>query len=133
MTDALISDLAPGAAPAGGPPAFILTASRSGSTLLRFILDSHPDLACPPETMIGSTCVSMIRLVYSMEKFGAAERFDISAPPDLSPDNVKAIREFLDNAYSRYLDQRGKNRGGGKENQHHPTKEKRERGGGGGG
>ena len=31
-------------------PVFILTASRSGSTLLRFILDTHPDFACPPET-----------------------------------------------------------------------------------
>jgi hypothetical protein len=110
MTNAPISDLHPDLAPAGGPPAFILTASRSGSTLLRFILDSHPDLACPPETMVGSTCVSMIRLVYSLEKFGAVERFDISAPPDISPESVKAIREFLDNAYFRYLGQRGKSR-----------------------
>jgi hypothetical protein len=34
-------------------PIFVLTVARSGSTLLRFILDSHPDLACPPETNIG--------------------------------------------------------------------------------
>ena len=110
MTDAPILGSGPERPPAGGPPTFILTASRSGSTLLRFILDSHPDLACPPETMVGSTCVSMIRLIYSLEKFGVAERFDISAPPDISPEGVKAIREFLDNAYYRYLGQRGKSR-----------------------
>jgi hypothetical protein len=115
MTDAPVSDLAPGAAAqvaiaGGGPPVFILTASRSGSTLLRFILDSHTDLACPPETMVGSTCASMVRLFYSLEKSGVAERIDVSAPPDISPESIKAIREFLDNAYARYLKQRGKRR-----------------------
>jgi hypothetical protein len=38
--------------PAGGHPAcdgpvIVLTMARSGSTLLRFILDSHPELTCP--------------------------------------------------------------------------------------
>jgi protein-tyrosine sulfotransferase len=37
-------------------PVFIVTAARSGSTLLRFILDSHPDFACPPETDIARAC-----------------------------------------------------------------------------
>jgi len=31
-------------------PVFVLCNVRSGSTLLRFGLDAHPDLACPPET-----------------------------------------------------------------------------------
>ena len=116
MTNPPVSDLVTGSAvhavPAdgGGPPVFILTASRSGSTLLRFILDSHPDLACPPETMIGTACISMIRLFYSLEQAGSAERTDISAPPDISPEGLKAIREVLDNAYARYLEQRGKSR-----------------------
>lgn len=30
-------------------PIFILCAARSGSTLLRLILDTHPEIACPPE------------------------------------------------------------------------------------
>lgn len=33
-----------------GAGAFILSPYRSGTTLLRFCLDSHPDLAVPPET-----------------------------------------------------------------------------------
>lgn len=37
-------------------PVIILTSARSGSTLLRLILDAHPDLACPPETNIVKTC-----------------------------------------------------------------------------
>jgi len=32
------------------PPRFVLSLYRSGTTLLRYCLDSHPDLASPPET-----------------------------------------------------------------------------------
>src|SRR5580692_4286505 len=41
-----------GEAPARDDPVFVLCAGRSGSTLLRFLLDAHPDLACPPETRL---------------------------------------------------------------------------------
>jgi Sulfotransferase family len=37
-------------------PVIVLTSARSGSTLLRLILDAHPDLACPPETNIVKAC-----------------------------------------------------------------------------
>jgi protein-tyrosine sulfotransferase len=37
-------------------PVFVLCAGRSGSTLLRFLLDTHPVLACPPETKIPWLC-----------------------------------------------------------------------------
>ena len=41
-----------GSGRAGDDPVFVLCAGRSGSTLLRFLLDAHPDLACPPETRL---------------------------------------------------------------------------------
>ena len=31
-------------------PVFVLCNGRSGSTLLRFLPDAHPELTCPPET-----------------------------------------------------------------------------------
>jgi protein-tyrosine sulfotransferase len=34
-------------------PVFVLCTSRSGSTLLRYVLDSHPQLGCPPEMHLG--------------------------------------------------------------------------------
>ncbi len=37
-------------APAGPPVPFIVGVGRSGTTLLRLMLDSHPELAIPPET-----------------------------------------------------------------------------------
>ena len=36
--------------PAGPPVPFIVGVTRSGTTLLRLMLDAHPDLAIPPET-----------------------------------------------------------------------------------
>src|SRR6202035_2611623 len=41
-----------GAAERCGAPVFVLCMGRSGSTLLRFLLDAHPELACPPETSL---------------------------------------------------------------------------------
>ena len=49
-------------------PVFVLCAGRSGSTLLRFLLDAHPDLACPPETRLPwlarqlATALSLIHI-----------------------------------------------------------------------
>ena len=43
----------------GQDPVFVLCAGRSGTTLLRFLLDSHPVIACPPETRIPWLCTQM--------------------------------------------------------------------------
>jgi hypothetical protein len=42
--------------PSCDDPAFVLCAGRSGSTLLRLLLDSHPVLACPSETKLPGLC-----------------------------------------------------------------------------
>jgi Sulfotransferase family len=34
----------------GGPPVFVVGCPRSGTTLLRLMLDAHPDLSIPPES-----------------------------------------------------------------------------------
>jgi hypothetical protein len=39
-----------GAAPPGPPAAFVVGLGRSGTTLLRLMLDAHPQLTIPPET-----------------------------------------------------------------------------------
>jgi hypothetical protein len=91
-------------------PAFILTTSRSGSTLLRFIIDSHPDFVCPPETNLAGACAHLARAWDSLEQAASPPR---QGPPDLvepSETAAAAIREAADRAYSRYLQYRGKSR-----------------------
>jgi hypothetical protein len=92
-------------------PVVILTAARSGSTLLRFILDAHPDLACPPESGLGTACSAMARVRSVLESTsrhdGESQRED--APVDLvDPSAAAAIRHALDGYYSDYLRRRGK-------------------------
>jgi protein-tyrosine sulfotransferase len=41
------------------PPGFIVCAARSGSTLLRLILNGHPEVACPPETNLGDVFLTI--------------------------------------------------------------------------
>jgi len=37
-------------------PIFILSHARTGSTLLRYVIDAHPDVCCPPEIALGRLC-----------------------------------------------------------------------------
>jgi hypothetical protein len=90
-------------------PVFILTASRSGSTLLRMILDSHPRLACPPETSITSACMHLAMTCDVLENAGSASSaVDDSA--QLPPAIRAAVRAAADRAYGHYLAERGKQR-----------------------
>ena len=58
MTDPQVNGAADWAG-ACSDPVFVLCCGRSGSTLLRFLLDAHPDLACPPETNVATLCAHL--------------------------------------------------------------------------
>ncbi|MBV9448279.1 MAG: sulfotransferase [Streptosporangiaceae bacterium] len=101
--------------PGSGPetcesPVFILTASRSGSTLLRFILDSHPDLACPPETSIASVCAGLARTWDILDSAGSGSGRPVHELAPLPPHAAVAVREAIDRVYGHYLERRGKRR-----------------------
>ena len=40
----------PGGTPVDPAPTFLASGARSGSTLLRWLIDAHPDISCPGET-----------------------------------------------------------------------------------
>jgi protein-tyrosine sulfotransferase len=42
-----------------GPPVFIVSHARTGSTLLRYIIDTHPSLCCPSEIALGQLCAAL--------------------------------------------------------------------------
>jgi Sulfotransferase family len=88
-------------------PVFVLCMGRSGSTLLRLILDTHPDLACPPETNIPVLC-SQLAVVWSLIEGAplALQRGD--APPEIPDAAIAGIRHTMDLMTAPYLERRGK-------------------------
>jgi protein-tyrosine sulfotransferase len=93
-------------------PVIVLTMARSGSTLLRFILDSHPELTCPPEACLGSACFAVARLWDVLEpsaQLAEREPGPIRAA-GLSDAAASSIRAVIDSAYGRYLERSGKRR-----------------------
>src|SRR5215831_8838479 len=89
-------------------PIFVLTASRSGSTLLRFLLDSHPELACPPETGVASACAALARCWLVLGDAASRSARTVTDSITLPPHAVAGIRAAIDQAYGDYLRSRGK-------------------------
>ena len=81
-------------------PVFVLCAARSGSTLLRFILDSHPDLACPPESNFASVLSSAEHMLRAMG-------LDNGIPEDQL---LIGIRCWIEDAVGDFLRGAGKSR-----------------------
>jgi Sulfotransferase family len=92
-----------------GDPVFVLCHGRSGSTLLRFLLDTHPELACPPETNLPGLCVQLATVWSLIEGAPlAANRGD--EPPEIPEAAIAGVRETMDRMVGSYLARRGKKR-----------------------
>jgi hypothetical protein len=86
------------------PPILVACPARSGSTLLRRLLDAHPDIACPAETDFAVL----------MEAFTRTARV-LAAPDAAGPDEEAAAllaeaRGVVDGLAARYLERAGKTR-----------------------
>jgi protein-tyrosine sulfotransferase len=90
-------------------PVFILCNGRSGSTLLRFVLDSHPEFACPPETNLPGLC-AQLATVWSLIEGAplAANRGD--EPPEIPDAAIAGVRQTMDRMVGSYLERRRKSR-----------------------
>jgi Sulfotransferase family len=90
-------------------PVFVMCNGRSGSTLLRFLLDAHPELACPPETNIPALC-AQLATVWSLIEGAplSADRGD--EPPEIPDAAVTGIRHVMDLMTGSYLTRKGKQR-----------------------
>lgn len=58
-----------------GPPIFVLSCARSGSTLLRYIIDTHPEICSPAELQLGELSEKLYLTINSTlgEVCGAAD------------------------------------------------------------
>jgi len=86
-------------------PVLVLTCARSGSTLLRFLLDAHPVLACPAETTVADVCARMGTLGLLLG--GPPVSAGASRP---TPESAAAIRSWVAAEYGPYLARVGKER-----------------------
>jgi len=90
-------------------PVFVLCNGRSGSTLLRFMLDAHPELACPPETNLPGLCVQLAT-VWSLIEGAPLSPNRGDEPPEIPEAAIAGVRETMDRMVGSYLARRGKKR-----------------------
>jgi Sulfotransferase family len=79
------------------PACFVLCCSRSGSSLVRTLLNNHPDLACPPETEIAHALGSLGHvwsISESIEPRGHATPLPRAAKKALVEAVAAPLREF---------------------------------------
>lgn len=85
-------------------PVFVLCAGRSGSTLLRFLLDSHPALTCPPETRIPWLCTQ------ASQAWSVIEDAPLGGDPEFPEPVLEGLRRSFDPMIAAVLARSGKRR-----------------------
>ena len=94
---------------ASADPVFVLCTGRSGSTLLRFLLDAHPDLACPPEMKLPEVFGRLATLWATIESLPLSDGSG-NATAGVPAAAVAGIRHTVDLMVGPYLARRGKKR-----------------------
>jgi hypothetical protein len=76
-------------------PVFVITPARSGSTLLRYLLDSHPEIVSPPELNLSDLLQHLVRVWTNLNAAGDAPT-NGAAPAEITPDVAKRARKAVD-------------------------------------
>ena len=106
-----------------GAPFFIVGSARSGTTLLRMMLNAHPDVAVPPESRFITelwTGEHQVDAKRFLEKLAAHARYAAWELPidaverELGESTTVAYADAIDAAYRVYAAARGKRRWGDK-------------------
>ena len=93
----------------GAEPVFVLCADQPGPALLRFLLDAHPELACPPETRLAAVCAQLTG-VWSQLAGSPLPAERVSGPPAIPDAALAGIRHTMNRMMAPYLGRRGKQR-----------------------
>jgi hypothetical protein len=85
-------------------PIFVLSDFRSGSTLLRYILDSHPEICCPAEMAMGTLCQYAFQGVELTARRGEATN---AADRDLQ---LRQVADLVSGVMEKYCAHKNKRR-----------------------
>jgi protein-tyrosine sulfotransferase len=86
------------------PPIFILSNFRSGSTLLRYLIDAHESVCCPAELRLAATCREIYKVIELTSDDGALDGHERSR------DVARATRRVIDEMMQAYCSRRHKER-----------------------
>ena len=84
-------------------PIFLLSCERSGSTLLRYILDIHPDICCPGELYMGRLVKCLRETVARTIGLAAGEK-----PEDQDWAAQREVHRMLSELMGKYAQIKGK-------------------------
>jgi len=85
-------------------PLFIVCGPRRGSTLLRYILDTHSQIASPGEIGLGELCGSIERVIH----WTSGESSAATSAEEPTPDSIAQTRDIVDRIMSKYAAGKGK-------------------------
>jgi protein-tyrosine sulfotransferase len=87
------------------PPILILSCYRSGSTLLRFIVDTHPEIYSPPEVFIGQAAYFLAHFSLSLRGLREEKLENLDT---LAPEVLAWIRSTLEGEMRAAAARKGK-------------------------
>jgi hypothetical protein len=88
------------------PPVFILSCERSGSTLLRYIVDTHPQICCPGQLYLGQLC----RDLHTTIRYSLGQTFGAASEEERAQLIAAEVRRVVEELMGKYAAAKGKPR-----------------------
>lgn len=88
------------------PGIFVLSLPRSGSTLLRLILDTHPEISCPDELSLGRLVSSLYTTFAGLHE--TTDRTYQSLKPDPDDPILPDVRGVVEGMMGGFAERKGK-------------------------
>ncbi len=86
------------------PPVFVLSHERSGSTLLRYIIDTHPQVCSPAHLHLGQLCRSLHTSIF----YSLGQTMEVTDEAMRERLVAEETRRIVDQLMGRYVKAKGK-------------------------
>lgn len=86
------------------PPVFILSCERSGSTLLRYIVDTHAQICCPGQLYLGQLCRDLHTTIF----YSWGQTIETASEEERARMIAAEVRRVVDELMGKYAKAKGK-------------------------